>query len=71
MNCKCCGRNKELRLGFCFDCVESESIISTKLDMYDNPINKEEDLSQSMSELKYILNKYLTEHRVFASTRIV
>lgn len=65
MNCKCCGRNKELRLGFCFDCVEAESIISTKLDMYDKPIKKEEDLSQSMSELKFILHKYLSEHRFY------
>ena len=65
MNCKCCGRNKELRLGFCFDCVEAESIISTKLDMYDNPIKKEEDLSQSMSELKFILHKYLSERRFY------
>ena len=65
MNCKCCGRNKELRLGFCFDCVEAESIISTKLDMYDKPIKKEKDLSQSMSELKFILHKYLSERRFY------
>lgn len=70
MNCKCCGRNKELRFDFCFDCVEAESILTSKLDMHDNLINKEDGLSQSMSELKFILNKYLSENRVFASTRL-
>lgn len=35
MNCKCCNKKKELRLGVCFDCANAESIIGTGSDMYD------------------------------------
>jgi len=56
--CNCCGRTAELRLGFCWDCVESESVIREGLDMYDEAPPKLEGLSQSMSNLKYILKKY-------------
>ena len=27
--CKCCGRTQDTRMGYCFDCVEAESIIET------------------------------------------
>lgn len=56
--CKCCGREKELRLGYCFDCVESESIIKEGVDMYDNKIPIKEGLTEGMSRLQYILKKY-------------
>ena len=56
--CKCCSREKELRLGYCFDCVEAESIITEGLDMYDREIPIKEGLSQGMSKLQYILKKY-------------
>lgn len=56
--CKCCGRNTDLRLGFCFSCVEAESIIVDGVDMFDNEIKKEEGLSLTMTKLKYILKKY-------------
>jgi hypothetical protein len=56
--CKCCEREKELRLGYCFDCVEAESIIVEGMDMYDNEITKEEGMSMSMSKLKWILKKF-------------
>ena len=56
--CKCCGKSGDTRMGFCWDCVESESIIHEGVDMYDNPPPKLEGMSQAMSTLKYILNKY-------------
>lgn len=59
MKCKCCNREQELRMGFCFDCVESESVIVDGLDMYDNEIPKKEGLTNGMSKLQYILKKYI------------
>lgn len=58
MKCKCCNRKKELRLGFCFDCANAESIIEEGTDMWDKPIEKEEDMSLSMSKVKEILHIY-------------
>jgi hypothetical protein len=46
-------------MGFCFDCVESESVIVDGLDMYDNEIPKKEGLTNGMSKLQYILKKYI------------
>ena len=57
--CKCCKREKELRMGYCFDCVESESIIQTGMDMYNTEIPIEEGLTEGMSKLKNILKKYI------------
>ena len=56
--CKCCGKIAELRMGFCWDCVESESVMLEGVDMNDNAPPKLEGMSQSMSNLRYILNKY-------------
>ena len=56
--CKCCKRDKDLRMGYCFDCVESESVIVEGVDMYDDEIPKLEGLSNGMSKLNYILKKY-------------
>jgi len=56
--CKCCKRNQDLRMGYCFDCVEAESIIVEGVDMYDKPIAKQEDMSTAMSKLQYILMKF-------------
>lgn len=58
MECKCCKREEDLRLGFCFDCVEAESIIADGVDMYDNEILKVKGLSTPMSKVQYILNLY-------------
>lgn len=57
--CKCCGRKQDLRLGFCFDCAECESIIEEGSDMYDKLPPKIEGMSMSMSKLKHILKKYI------------
>lgn len=57
--CKCCKREKELRMGYCFDCVEAESIIQEGVDMYDQEITKKENLSLGMSKLQHILKNYI------------
>lgn len=59
MKCKCCGREKDLRLGYCFDCVEAESIIETGLDMYDEEIKTKDGLTKGMSKLQHILKNYI------------
>jgi hypothetical protein len=61
MKCKCCNREQELRMGFCFDCVESESVIQEGVDMYDTEIPKKEGLTIGMSKLQYILQKYIKQ----------
>ena len=57
--CKCCGRTQDTRMGFCFDCVEAESVIVEGVDMYDEEIPLVEGLTKGMSKLQYILKKYL------------
>jgi hypothetical protein len=57
-NCKCCGRNLELRFGVCFDCADAESVIVEGVDMWDKEIPKIEGLSTSLSKLQYILKKF-------------
>jgi hypothetical protein len=58
MKCKCCNREQELRMEFCFDCVESESVIVEGIDMCDKEIPQVEGLNKGMSKLQYILKKY-------------
>jgi len=57
--CKCCGRTLDTRMGFCFDCVESESVIVEGVDMYDKEIPQSEGLTKGMSKLQYILRRYI------------
>jgi len=57
--CKCCKREKELRMGYCLNCVEAESIIQDGTDMYDNEIPVEDVLTKGMSKLKHILKNYI------------
>jgi len=59
--CECCGRTKDCRLGFCWDCAESESVIEDGTDMRDKEPPLQEGMSKSMSKLKYILNKYIKQ----------
>ena len=58
--CNCCGREKDLRFGACYDCSDSESLIESGMDMYDNPAPKIEGMSLSMSMLQHILRKYIS-----------
>ena len=55
--CKCCEKNKELRFGFCIDCANAETVIIEGVDMYENRITKEKDMSMAMSKYKYLLKK--------------
>ena len=56
--CKFCKQVADTRMGFCFDCVEAESVIQTGLDMFDCEIEQVDGLSKGMSKLQYILKKY-------------
>ena len=56
--CKCCGRSRDTRMGYCFDCVDCESVIVEGVDMWDEEIPKIEGLSTNMSKLQYILKKF-------------
>lgn len=58
MKCECCNRVKELRLGICFDCATSESIIVEGVDMYDREVEKSDGLSDGLSKVKHILKLY-------------
>jgi hypothetical protein len=58
MKCKCCERDLDTRLGFCFACAECESVIQEGKNMWDEDIEKREGMSMSMSKLRYILEKY-------------
>lgn len=58
MKCKCCEKESELRMGICFDCADAESVIKDGVDMFDAPITKLDGYSESMSKLRYILEKY-------------
>jgi hypothetical protein len=58
MKCKCCKREKELRVGVCFDCADAESVIVEGVNMRDNEIPQKEDLSTGLSKLQYILSKF-------------
>ena len=55
MICKCCNKKRDLRIGFCFDCANAESIIAEGMDMWDTPIEKKDGMSMSMSKLQEIL----------------
>ena len=56
--CQCCKREEDLRLGFCWDCANAESIIEEGLDMYDKEVTCQEGMSISMSKLQHILKLY-------------
>ena len=58
--CNCCGMVKDLRLGFCFDCADCESVIFDGTDMRDVPPPKIDGMSPSMSKLQFILKKYIS-----------
>ena len=60
--CKCCGRVLDTRMGFCFDCVEAESVIIEGKDMYDKEIPLQKGLTKGMSKLQYILKKYIKQN---------
>jgi len=38
-DCKVCGKKSELRLGYCLECAEAESIIAEGTDMRDGGVS--------------------------------
>jgi hypothetical protein len=58
MKCKCCNREKDLRLGVCFDCANAESIVVEGVDMWDNEVPKQNGLSAGLSKVQHILKLY-------------
>ena len=56
--CKCCEREMELRMQYCFECVDVESVIFEGVNMLDQIIPREDGMTTSMSKLKYILKKF-------------
>lgn len=58
MSCRICGRGEDTRVGVCFTCAGYESLINDKLDMYDNPIKREIEGSESLNILHSILREY-------------
>jgi len=56
--CKCCEREMELRMQYCFECVDAESVIFEGVNMWDQTIPREDGMTTSMSKLKYILKKF-------------
>ena len=58
MECSICKKNKDLKLGVCFDCANAESIIAEGLDMWGRGIDKKEDPAKtSMDKLKLLIQK--------------
>ena len=58
MKCKCCNREKDLRLGVCFDCADAESIVVEGVDMWDNEVPAQNGLSTGLSKVQHILKIY-------------
>lgn len=56
--CEICTDERDLRNGACFDCVEFESLIVDKVDMYDEPVKKQIKGSEGLNILYLIMAKY-------------
>ena len=66
--CKCCGHNTDLRLGFCWECAECESVIADETDMREKEIPTYEGFSKHMNKLHYILTRFKTPKPPYPST---
>lgn len=61
MKCNCCQREvgiNNYRMGYCFDCIDCESVIVEGLDMWDKEIDQPGNFSMHMAKLHYILKKF-------------
>ena len=58
MSCRICKRERDTRLGVCFDCAGFESLIADKFDMWEKPVKREIDGSESLNILYQIFKKY-------------
>lgn len=58
MTCKICNKDKELRMGTCFDCAEAESILFGGTDMHDKGLNgSNKPAKSSLEKLKLLIEK--------------
>lgn len=58
MNCNICERDKELRLGTCWDCATAESIIADGKDMYEKGLDGSETPAKTaMEKVKLLIQK--------------
>ena len=58
MKCEICGKERELRLGACWNCVEAETIINDGTDMYDKGIDGGDVTAKTaMEKLKFLIQK--------------
>lgn len=56
--CEMCGKSEDLRMGFCFDCAEAQSILVDGCDMYEDDENTVKFPVKEVNErLKKIINK--------------
>lgn len=58
--CPCCGRMKDTREGFCWDCADAESIIGDGIDMYENEMPDKDRLpgnSLWLNRVKFLIVK--------------
>lgn len=58
MICKLCKRNRELRDGHCWDCVEMESLIQDGEDMDGKPVQRAIAGTDGLNILHQILTRY-------------
>ena len=58
--CKTCGKKAELRLGYCWECAEAESIIFEGTDMRDKGMvfdGEERPAKTAMEKLQFLIKK--------------
>lgn len=55
--CLCCHRDMDLRMGYCWDCAEMQSVFIDGTDMYDNAIKTADNEPESITRLRYIINR--------------
>lgn len=55
--CNCCGKISDLRIGYCFDCADAESIIDEGLDMFDKGLNNTKIAAKTPMEKLLLLKQ--------------
>lgn len=57
--CACCKREKDLRIGICWDCAVAECIVGDGVDMFDKTFPHAERIpySEAMNRVKFLISK--------------
>lgn len=56
--CVCCEQEKELRMGYCYDCIEAQEIIHNGLDMFDKgPEGDDKPALSAIEKVRFLLKK--------------